>query len=312
MKKQKFLLLITLFFSYCYAFSQDSITHVVQRGETIEDIAQNYGVTTDDLKTSNPDMDLFYTGLVLCVPPKKIVESSDGDSHSSSLVMPSESRLQAYLEDGKVADRLFEAHEYKKAQKKYKRIISEYGKDLPCSAALYRNALCSYHREKWKSAIEDLLAVINDENCPNKVRNHCRELLEKAQTYRNQQLENRANLWGSLFATAAVVGTSVALASSRSETYSSGGGNSGVSSTSSYAGGSSTDVSSSSSVSSSTSTSSSSCPSLKIARGKYYCANTGRCGMCGGDGLMDAGFGNGANSRKCTLCGGTGRCKYCQ
>ena len=308
MKKQKFFLLMVLFFSYCCVFGQDSITHVVQRGETIEDIAQNYGVTTDDLKTSNPDMDLFYTGLVLCVPPKKIVESSDGDSYSSSLVMPSESRLQAYLEEGKVADRLFEAHEYKKAQKKYKQIISEYGNDLPCSAALYRNALCSYHREKWKSAIEDLLAVINNENCSNKVRNHCRELLEKAQSYRSQQLENRANLWGSLFATAAVVGTSVALASSRSETYSSGGGNSGVSSS----GVGSTSISSSSSVSSSTSTSSSSCPSLKVARGKYYCANTGRCGMCGGDGLMDAGFGNGANSRKCTLCGGTGRCKYCQ
>jgi hypothetical protein len=53
------------------------------------------------------------------------------------------------------------------------------------------------------------------------------------------------------------------------------------------------------------------CPSLKINNGKWYCVNTGKCGMCGGDGLMDGSFGQGANSLKCTLCGGNGKCKYC-
>lgn len=53
------------------------------------------------------------------------------------------------------------------------------------------------------------------------------------------------------------------------------------------------------------------CPSLKINNGKWYCVNTGKCGMCGGDGLMDGSFGQGANSLKCTLCGGSGKCKYC-
>lgn len=79
-----------------------------------------------------------------------------------------------------------------------------------------------------------------------------------------------------------------------------------------------------SSTSSSTSTSGSSaststrnsntskdCPSLKINNGKWYCINTGKCGMCGGDGLMDGSFGQGPNSLKCTLCGGSGKCKYC-
>ena len=62
----------------------------------------------------------------------------------------------------------------------------------------------------------------------------------------------------------------------------------------------------------SSSKSTNTCSSLKVHGGKYYCANTGRCGMCGGDGLMDGSFGQGANSHKCTLCGGSGECKYCK
>ena len=64
--------------------------------------------------------------------------------------------------------------------------------------------------------------------------------------------------------------------------------------------------------SSSSSSRSQDCPSLKVSNAKWYCGNTGKCGMCGGDGLMNGSFGSGANSLKCTLCNGTGRCKYCR
>lgn len=78
---------------------------------------------------------------------------------------------------------------------------------------------------------------------------------------------------------------------------------------------SSTGTSSYSSTSSSRSTTTTTrkqdCPSLKVSSGKWYCANTGKCGMCGGDGRMDGSFGQGANSLKCTLCNGSGKCKYC-
>lgn len=86
-----------------------------------------------------------------------------------------------------------------------------------------------------------------------------------------------------------------------------------------YAATNSTATSSTSTSGSSTSTSirnsnsstSKDCPSLKINNGKWYCVNTGKCGMCGGDGLMDSSFGLDVNSLKCTLCGGNGKCKYC-
>ena len=95
--------------------------------------------------------------------------------------------------------------------------------------------------------------------------------------------------------------------------YSSGySGSSYPSSYSSSSYSSSYSSSSSSSSYSSSSSKSSSCPSLKASNGKWYCANTGKCGMCGGDGMMDGSFGQGANSLKCTLCGGSGKCKYCR
>ena len=78
-----------------------------------------------------------------------------------------------------------------------------------------------------------------------------------------------------------------------------------------------TSYSSTSSSTRTTNTSSSSsgsqdCPSLKVGAGKWFCANTGKCGMCGGDGKMDGSFGSGPNSLNCTLCSGSGKCKYCR
>lgn len=300
---------IALMFAVSYAIGQESATHIVQRGETMEYIAQLYGVSIDELKASNPDMDLFYTGIELNIPQRKTdIAATDAGAPT---VAASRTRLQAYRDDCAAADRLFKGGEYKKAQKMYRQIISEYGNELACTDALYSNALCSYNREKWKSAIEDLRAVVNNKSCSDAQRDHCKQLLAKAHSYCDQQLENRANFWGGLITTAAVVGTSVALASTQSGNQAVG--SSGMAGTSSY--GSSYDDSSSSAESSSSSgtstqSSKSSCPSLRINNGKWYCCNTGRCGMCNGDGMMDNGIK--VNQFKCTLCNGTGKCKYCQ
>lgn len=89
-----------------------------------------------------------------------------------------------------------------------------------------------------------------------------------------------------------------------SSSYSSGN-------SSSYSSSSSSSYSSSSNSSSYSSNSSSkSCSSLKINNGKWYCANTGRCGMCNGSGYVKDGYGL-SSKHKCTLCGGSGKCKYC-
>lgn len=284
---------------------QEIKKHVVQRGETLESIANDYNLSPNELHNANNDMEIFYTGLEINVPIKKTMIASTGTKQSSNSDEQFLKTLAAYWDDCEIANKLFEAHNYSKAQKQYRQTIKKYKGILPCEDALYGNALCSYNREKWKSAIEDLNMVINNEECSVGQRAHCERLLAKTQLYRDQQLENRSNFWGGLFMTAATVGTSIALASSqpKQSSYNSSSGTTSSSVGTSY---------SSEDSSNSASSSSKSCPSLKANHGKYYCANTGRCGMCGGDGWMDGQLGQGADRHKCTLCGGTGKCKYCQ
>ncbi len=46
-----------------------SVTHVVQRGETIESIAKNYNVSVEDINKANPNADgMFYAGMKLAIP----------------------------------------------------------------------------------------------------------------------------------------------------------------------------------------------------------------------------------------------------
>lgn len=59
--------------------------------------------------------------------------------------------------------------------------------------------------KKWKSTIENLSIVINNEEYSQDQRDHCKKLLAKAQSYRDQQLEKRSNFCGGLFMTAASV-----------------------------------------------------------------------------------------------------------
>ena len=48
-----------------------NLRHIVQRGETIETLADSYRLTTDMLKTVNLGMDTFYTGMEIFVPVDK-------------------------------------------------------------------------------------------------------------------------------------------------------------------------------------------------------------------------------------------------
>lgn len=304
--KHLWLTILLSLFTAISIHGQETIKHIVQRGETLESIVKDYNLSQTELQNANYDMEIFYTGLEINIPVKKPVIASSGANQSSNSDEQFLNALSSYQHECDVADKLFEAKNYSKAQKQYQQIIKKYKGVLPCEDALYGNALCSYNREKWKSAIKDLSIVVNNEECSQGQRDHCKRLLAKEQSYRDQQLENRSNFWGGLLMTAATVGTSIALASSQSKqsSYSSSSGTTSSSSGTSY--------SSEGSSSSASSSSNSSCPSLKASHGKYYCANTGRCGMCGGDGFMDDQLGKGANRYKCTLCGGSGKCKYCQ
>ena len=279
---------------------QEIKKHVVQRGETLESIAKDYNLSPNELHNANNDMEIFYTGLEINVPIKKTMIASTGTKQSSNSDEQFLKTLAAYWDDCEIANKLFETHNYSKAQKQYQQTIKKYKGILPCEDALYGNALCSYNREKWKSAIEDLNMVINNEECSQGQRDHCKRLLAKAQSYRDQQLENRSNFWGGLFMTAATVG--VAYMNAKSETKPTAGTLSSSTSTTNYSDDSSTDGESSSEQTFK--------KSSKICR---RCSGGGKCYQCHGKGIRtDNLFGTGIDpTYDCGVCGGDGKCPSC-
>lgn len=279
---------------------QEIKKHVVQRGETLESIAKDYNLSPNELHNANNDMEIFYTGLEINVPIKKTMIASTGTKQSSNSDEQFLKTLAAYWDDCEIANKLFETHNYSKAQKQYQQTIKKYKGILPCEDALYGNALCSYNREKWKSAIEDLNMVINNEECSQGQRDHCKRLLAKAQSYRDQQLENRSNFWGGLFMTAATVG--VAYMNAKTETKPTAGTLSSSTSTTNYSDDSSTDGESSSEQTFK--------KSSKICR---RCSGGGKCYQCHGKGIRtDNLFGTGIDpTHDCGVCGGDGKCPSC-
>ena len=66
-------LIIVLIMSFSYvvvATAQDDKTiHIIKRGETIESVANKYGISIDDLIKANPSAnDYFYIGMKLTIP----------------------------------------------------------------------------------------------------------------------------------------------------------------------------------------------------------------------------------------------------
>lgn len=367
---------------FCHA--QSFIDHIVQRGETLEFLASKFGVSEQDIRDQNEDFDLdiLYVGLPLQIP---IPEVGDSPEEIERLIA-SKSVTSSILNK---ANLLYNNGSYRKAAKLYTAAI----KENATSDAYYLRGRCYLYQGKYKSAIKDLEMANNGSDLSFSLKSSCESLLAVAHDKRDAQLEARGELWGSIFAVAAVTAATVATANAAdNHDYSRSASSTSLSSqgynlppelqpeiaarnavaqinyqmkveeenfksnyrttfkrnwgrepsdmevmeaytnylkakNDAYAATNSTATSSTSSTSSSTSTSGSSaststrnsnsntskdCPSLKINNGKWYCINTGKCGMCGGDGLMDGSFGQGPNSLKCTLCGGSGKCKYCR
>lgn len=65
--------------------AQDVISHVVERGETLESIAHKYGITTTQLREANPDInDFFYVGMKLSIPQPVKTELQNKSTNNTS------------------------------------------------------------------------------------------------------------------------------------------------------------------------------------------------------------------------------------
>lgn len=63
-----------------------TVTHVVQRGETLESIAEYYKVSVEDINKANPNADgIVYVGMKLVVPTNSTIQNSATKEESQSV-----------------------------------------------------------------------------------------------------------------------------------------------------------------------------------------------------------------------------------
>lgn len=214
MRKYKFILVmftIILCFNSAKSWGQDivNLRHTVQRGETIEILADKYRLTTDMLKAVNLGMDTFYTGMEVLVPVDKkymwLRSEDDGEVILKDIA--------GYFSEYQEASRVFNTGDYKKADKLFGTTIRNHGKYLPCEEAYFGKAMCDYNRNKWSSAIEGFAQVISIEECPEELREQSRSLKANAEEKREARNQRTANFFNGLFQAAAEVGTAYMAAS---------------------------------------------------------------------------------------------------
>lgn len=212
---RKYNLILVIFILLCSHFAKSwgqgivNLRHIVQRGETIEILADKYKLTTDILKTVNLGMDTFYTGMEVFIPVDKkymwLRSEADGEAILKDIA--------GYFSEYQEASRVFNAGDYKKADKLFESTIRNHGKYLPCEEAYFGRAMCDYNRSKWSSAVEGFAQVISIDECPEELREQSRSLKANAEERREARNQRTANFFSGLFQAAAEVGTAYMAAS---------------------------------------------------------------------------------------------------
>lgn len=185
------------------------LSHIVQRGETIENLADKYRLTTDILKTVNLGMDTFYTGLEVFIPVDEKYLWLRSEEDSEKILED----IAGYFSDYQEASRIFNSGDYKKADKLFESTIQNHGKYLPCEEAYFGKAMCDYNRKKWSSAIDGFSQVISIDECPEELKEQSRSLKANAEDQREARNQRTANFFSGLFQAAAEVGTAYMAAS---------------------------------------------------------------------------------------------------
>ena len=208
-------LILVFFILLCSHFAKSwgqgivNLRHIVQRGETIEILADKYKLTTDILKTVNLGMDTFYTGMEVFIPVDKkymwLRSEADGEAILKDIA--------GYFSEYQEASRVFNTGDYKKADKLFESTIRNHGKYLPCEEAYFGRAMCDYNRSKWSSAVEGFAQVISIDECPEELREQSRSLKANAEERREARNQRTANFFSGLFQAAAEVGTAYMAAS---------------------------------------------------------------------------------------------------
>lgn len=171
------------------------ITYTVKRGDSMESIAEKYGITAEVLRLFNPYMDC-YVGVELEVP------FYGSASEAEESIAASENSA---LQEGNF---YFDRKDYKKAIECYNRTIKNGTAPIQ---AYYKRGLAWYNREKYRQAIDDMGYVVSND-ASNRYPD-ASDYYSKAKELQAQRDEANSQAWGELFgmvlSTAAVVTTNI-------------------------------------------------------------------------------------------------------
>lgn len=211
MRKYNFIMVMFILLCSVKSWGQDivNLRHIVQRGETIEILADKYRLTTDILKAVNLGMDTFYTGMEVLVPVDKKYMWLRSEDDSETILKD----IAGYFSEYQEASRVFSTGDYKKADKLLETTIRNHRKYLPCEEAYFGRAMCDYNRNKWSSAIEGFAQVISIDDCPMELREQSRSLKANAEEKREARNQRTANFFSGFFQAAVEVGTAYMAAS---------------------------------------------------------------------------------------------------
>ncbi len=211
MRKYNFIMVMFILLCSVKSWGQDivNLRYIVQRGETIEILADKYRLTTDILKAVNLGMDTFYTGMEVLVPVDKKYMWLRSEDDSETILKD----IAGYFSEYQEASRVFSTGDYKKADKLFETTIRNHGKYLPCEEAYFGRAMCDYNRNKWSSAIKGFAQVISIDDCPMELREQSRSLKANAEEKREARNQRTANFFSGFFQAAVEVGTAYMAAS---------------------------------------------------------------------------------------------------
>lgn len=208
-------LILVFFILLCSHFAKSwgkgivNLRHIVQRGETIEILADKYKLTTDMLKAVNLGMNTFYTGMEVLVPVDKKYMWLRSEDDSEVILKD----IAGYFSEYQEASRIFDLGNYKKANDLFETTIRNHGKYLPCEEAYFGKAMCAFHRKKWSTAVESFKQVISIDDCPKELKEQSRKLMAEAEEQRDARAERTAGIFSSLCQAIAEAGTAYMAAS---------------------------------------------------------------------------------------------------
>lgn len=197
--KTKLLLLFTLILTvwqYGSAFEE----HTVMRGESLESIAQKYGLSTEKILEANPDATtLFFIGQKLKIP---VSVSTNGNAiyTTSALQISSLSPIESRL--AMDAKNYFEQKDWGKAVKTYNKLIKEY----PKAVYFYNRGLAQMNNNKNRQAANDLRKALAMADCTPSMKMNGPELLTEAEKRHSEWQERQTNMIAGIVLGAATVG----------------------------------------------------------------------------------------------------------